>query len=137
MNTKCNRLPCHTSKNSRSEWQCEHMEWDWNIFRKVQLVKIMARIIRRVRIHRPYCAWPLKYRNLHFLTVTYFPRYIFHVIVRHVAVIRLPSQYCEKGSAFEFLPQVSYLGHSVFSFRLKLIPTANTRVGILILATPR
>jgi hypothetical protein len=59
VNTKCNRLPCHTLTNTRSTCQDEHMDCHGNIFTGVQLVKIMVHIICRAHIHRPYCTWPL------------------------------------------------------------------------------
>jgi len=36
---KCNRILCHTSTNSRSACQGEHMEWHGSIFTKVPLAK--------------------------------------------------------------------------------------------------
>lgn len=90
----------------------------------------MVHIIRRVRIHRPYSTWPLKILQSSLFDVTYFSRYIIHVIERDVAVIILPSQYCEKGSGFEFLPQVFHFGPlSVVPHVLQveaIITTANT-----------
>jgi hypothetical protein len=89
------------------------MEWHGTIFTEAQLVKIMVHV-SRVPIHRPYSTWPLKILLSSLFDVTNFCWYIIHVIERHVAVIRLPSQYCEKGSGFEFLPQVSYFGPLFF-----------------------
>jgi hypothetical protein len=92
----------------------------------------MVHIIRRVRIHWPYFTRPLEILQSSLFDVPYSSRYIIHAIERHVAVIRLPSQYCEKGSGFEFLPHVSYLGPLYVVPRVlqveALITIANTRI---------
>jgi hypothetical protein len=134
-NRKYNRLPRLTSANSRSACQGEHMEWHGKISEKVQLVKIL----KRIPSHWRYCTrtYPWKYRNIYFLTVTYFPLYIIHVIERRVAVPVPPQYACKEGSGIECLPEVCYPG-PFFSFSQSLqaeatVITTNTSITLYVI----